>query len=202
MATIKPKQQIAKNLKQWIRKTPATKRIEPLEFHNACYNLKVDIELATEGLGEVQFFLRENGQSNKADAIEKLYNQLLSSVSTEYHKRSDGLAPMYLELDSAKRNAALLLAELEEIKPAEPEQGAKRIIAAILISFIMILLFELFVYLGPVTWFRNHPHSYGIQGSIDCLILCLIFGIFKPGWRKWCWGTAAIAFLVGLLSLL
>jgi hypothetical protein len=81
------------------------------------------------------------------------------------------------------------------------EQDAKRTIAAILISLIMILLFELFVYFGPVTWFRNHPHSYGIQGSIICLILCLIFGIFKPRWRKWYWG-AAIAFLVGLVSLL
>jgi hypothetical protein len=87
-------------------------------------------------------------------------------------------------------------------KPADTKQDAKRIVAAILISLIMILLFELVVYCGPVTWFRNHPHSPGIQGSIICLIPSLIFGFFKPDWRKWCWGTAAIAFLVGLLSLL
>ena len=87
-------------------------------------------------------------------------------------------------------------------KPAETEQNAKRIIAAILISLILILLFELFVYFGPVTWFRNHPHTYGIQGSISGLIPCLIFGFLKPRWRKWCWETAAIVFLVGLLSLL
>ena len=93
-------------------------------------------------------------------------------------------------------------ADLPSEKPAERKQDAKRIIAAILISLIMILLVELFVHFGPVTWFRNHPHSYGIQGSIICLIPCLIFGVFKPGWRKWCWGTVAIAFLVGLVSLL
>lgn len=81
-------------------------------------------------------------------------------------------------------------------------QNAKRIIAATLVSFILILSFELFIHLKPVTWITKHPHSYGIQGSIICLILCLIIGCFKPGWRKWCWGTAAIAFLVGLLSLL
>ncbi len=87
-------------------------------------------------------------------------------------------------------------------KPAETKQNVKRIIAAILISLILILLFELFVYFGPVTWFRNHPHTYRIQGSIICLIPCLILGFFKPRWRKWCWGTAAIAFLVGLLTSL
>jgi hypothetical protein len=93
-------------------------------------------------------------------------------------------------------------AELAPVKPAETEQNAKRIIAAIFISLILILLFELFVYSGPVTWFRNHPRTYGIQGSIICLIPCLIFGLLQPRWRKWCWRTAALALLVGLLSLL
>ena len=125
MATIKPRGQVVKNLKQWIKKIPTTKRINPSEFHNVCHSLKVDIEFATEGLEEIKFCLRENGQSNKADAIGKLYNQLLSSVSTEYHKRSDGLAPIYLELSSAKKNAALLLAELEKIKPGEKERKAE-----------------------------------------------------------------------------
>ncbi len=125
MATIKPRGQVVKNLKQWIKKIPTTKRINPSEFHNVCHSLKVDIEFATEGLEEIKFCLRENGQSNKADAIGKLYNQLLSSVSTEYHKRSDGLAPMYLELSSAKKNAAILLAELKKIKLAETEQENK-----------------------------------------------------------------------------
>ena len=88
---------------------------------------------------------------------------------------------------------------------AEKEQSAKKIIAALLISLLIICAFILSVWLIPFlpfTWVINHPRSYGIQGSIICLIPCLIFGIFKPKWRKWCWGTAAIAFLVGLLSLL
>jgi hypothetical protein len=110
----------------------------------------------------------------------------------------------YIEkLDNVFLKSAMLCGKLLASKqePEEKEQKAKRIIAALLISLIMILLFELFVYFGPVTWFRNHPHSPGIQGSIDCLIFCMAVGFFKPRWRKWYWG-AAIAFLVGLLSLL
>jgi len=124
MATIKPIGQVVKNLKQWIKKIPTTKRINPSEFHNVCHSLKVDIEFATEGLEEIKFCLREKGQSDKADAIGKLYNQLLGSVSTEYHRRSDGHRPMYLELESAKKNTALLLAELKKIKSSETEQNA------------------------------------------------------------------------------
>jgi hypothetical protein len=92
--------------------------------------------------------------------------------------------------------------DIKNQKSAETEGNAKSIVAAIVISFVMILLFELSVYFGLVTWVKNHPRSYGIQGSVICLIPCLIFGFLKPRWRKWCWGTAAIAFLVGLLSLL
>ncbi len=87
-------------------------------------------------------------------------------------------------------------------KPAETEQKGKSIIVAVVISFILIILFELFVYKLPITFVTNHPHSYGIQGSIICLIPCLIIGYFKPRWRKWFWGGALIAFLAVLLSIL
>jgi len=93
-------------------------------------------------------------------------------------------------------------ANLTDLKPAVTEQKAKPTIIAIVISLILILLFELLVYIVPITWVTNHPHSYGIQGSIICLISCLIIGYFKPRWRKWFWGGAVIAFLAVLLSLL
>jgi len=89
-------------------------------------------------------------------------------------------------------------------KPAETGQKTKVTIVAIIISLLIICAFELSVWLmpfTPFTWLKNHPRSYGIQGSAICLIPCLVFGFFKPRWRKWWWGTA-IAFLVGLLTLL
>ena len=82
------------------------------------------------------------------------------------------------------------------------KKNAKTTFAALFISFMMILLFELLVHVGPLSWFKNHPNSYSLQGSIICLIPCLLLGLFKPQWRKWCWGVAGLAFLGIVLSLL
>ncbi len=123
------------------------------------------------------------------DIVDRAQKEPLSVSKYEQQKFCTGL----------DRYKVLLKAELNRQLKEKP---VKRTIVAILISLILIVLFGLFVHLGPVTWFRNHAHTYGIQGSIICLIPCLIFGFLKPRWRKWCWGTAAIALLVGLLSLL
>jgi len=87
-------------------------------------------------------------------------------------------------------------------KSAETNKNRKTTIVAIIISFIVDLVFELLVYFVPITWVKNHPNSYGLQGSIIFLIPCLIVGLFKPQYRKWCWGVGAIAFIVLLLSLM
>jgi hypothetical protein len=107
-----------------------------------------------------------------------------------------------LFIEAAIKNVEANLASTE---PAEREQSAKRIIFAILVSLIVICIFELSVWLipfTPLTWLKNHPNSYGIQGSVIFFVPCLIFGLFKPRWRNWCWGTAALAFLGLILSLL
>jgi len=85
---------------------------------------------------------------------------------------------------------------------ADTKQNRKTTIVAIIISFIVNLVFELLVYFVPFSWVKNHPNSYGLQGSIIFLIPCLIVGLFKPQYRKWCWGVGAIAFIVLLLSLM
>ncbi len=90
-------------------------------------------------------------------------------------------------------------------EPAEKGQKAKTTVIATIVSLSIIFIFVLSVWhipFAPFTRIKNHPHSYGIQGSIVCIIPCLILGFFKPNWRKWCWGSAALALLAGLLSLL
>ncbi|MCK4292144.1 MAG: hypothetical protein KAY65_03025 [Planctomycetes bacterium] len=90
-------------------------------------------------------------------------------------------------------------------KPAETEQDRKATIAAIIISLFVICIFLLSVWLVPFTpfsWLKNHSKNYALQGSIICLIPCLIVGLLKRQWRKWCWGVAGLAFLVLLVSLL
>jgi len=93
----------------------------------------------------------------------------------------------------------------QEEKPAKTEQNRKRTIVSIIISLFIIFIFVLslrFIPFTPFTWLKNHPNSYGLQGSIIFLIPCLIVGLFKPQSRKWCWGVGAIAFIVLLLSLM
>ena len=51
-------------------------------------------------------------------------------------------------------------------------------------------------------WVKRHPHIYSLAGSLIFLILFFVVGLFKSQWRNWCWGTAAFAFLVLILSLL
>jgi hypothetical protein len=110
------------------------------------------------------------------------------------------LSTLNFALEDVKTDCAKK--EPTEVSGRQPEHKAKSIIVPIIISLIVVFLFQLFVYIVPVTWVINHPNSYGIQGSIICLIPCLIVGFFKPTWRKWFWAGAVLAFLAVLLSLI
>jgi hypothetical protein len=139
---------------------------------------------------------------------EKYHKKAIELGATANELPTKTNSPFYDLIQLGKFCSARASGQKKEEKPksqadlAETKQNAKRIGAAILISSVTILLFELFVYFGPITWLKNHPNSYGIQGSIICLIPCLILGFLKPRWRNWCWGTASLAFLGLILSLL
>jgi hypothetical protein len=51
-------------------------------------------------------------------------------------------------------------------------------------------------------WFKNHPHSYGLTVGVIFLMLFFVLGLVKAQWRNWCWGTAVLALLVLIPSLL
>ncbi len=53
-----------------------------------------------------------------------------------------------------------------------------------------------------ITWLKNHPHRYSLAIGVIFLILFIVLGLLKAQWRTWCWGTAGIAFLVLIVSLL
>lgn len=99
--------------------------------------------------------------------------------------------------------AEIVEEELTTGEPAETERNRKATISAIIISLSVICVFFLSVWLipfTPFTWLKNHPNSSPLQGSIICLIPCVVVGFLKPQWRKWCWGSA-VAFVVLILSL-
>jgi len=136
-----------------------------------------------------------------------LSNRLCQAASCHLGERfnsKDVQETVEIALRAVKENIATCTGQSGTLdkQTAETKQKDKRILVAIFFSLIVIFFSELFVYKIPVIWITNHPNSYGIQGGFICLIPCLIFGLLKPVWRKWCWGTGGIALLVLILSLL
>lgn len=158
--------------------------------------------------GEVKAQAKELFDLVNAVTPEESSNYRILGPVDEARNRTSDLAETLL------RRVTIAKQRLKPAKPAETEQNATpskdgkekdKTIVAIIVSLFIICIFVLSVWLIPFTpfsWLKNHPNSYGLQGSTICLITCFVVGFFKPQRRKWCWGSAAIAFLVGLLSLL
>jgi len=222
---IKSLNAFADSLKTWMSDKEKWESIfdnssPPLGCHLHISQQTTGFEAALE---EILFYKPEIGKS-----LEKDYIAIVSSARTiddkvkecqfpsiekldflsegERHWISDYLTAFQVNLSLFERKirhiAKLVRDEFAAVKPAETKQNRKTTIVAIIISFVVDLVFELLVYFVPITWVKNHPNSYGLQGSIFFLIPCLIVGLFKPQYRKWCWGVGAIAFIVLLLSLM
>jgi hypothetical protein len=71
----------------------------------------------------------------------------------------------------------------ERLKVERELQSAYTFIATIL-GVASIGIFEWLIYYLPWTWLISHPNSYGLQGSIDLLILSIFLFTFIPKWRK------------------
>jgi len=121
-----------------------------------------------------------------------LHDQLISLI--EVHD-----VMWSISIETIKQKAKLVLKEVLR-QPAETEQTNAK--STFLVSFLGILAFILWVHLLPITWIKDHPHGLGLQGSIIFLIPCLVVGYFKPKYRKWCWGGAALSLVVLILSLI
>ena len=77
-----------------------------------------------------------------------------------------------------------------------------RALLAVVVSALLIGLFEFAVYKIPWSWLVNHSRSYGIQYSIDAIIFMGLLGLFLPKWRKWCWLAAVLPIIIGLFQLI
>lgn len=74
--------------------------------------------------------------------------------------------------------------------------------AASAISLVLIGIFEILIHQISWQWLLQHQNSYGLQGAFDILLALTMFGIFRPKWRKWCWGGGLFAILLIILQLL
>lgn len=204
--------ELADRLDEW------TNRREPkLPEHIGHIHFYGSLKKAVDNLPDLVLTLLRSIMPEQLDPIQKDLDDLYEKAKAVDHERSESGGEANILKCQAQAAAASLVKKLrlvesiiesrrEQIehskKPAETEQNRKTTIIVIIISLIVDLVFELLVYFIPITWVKNHPNSYGLQGSIIFLIPCLIVGLFKPQYRKWCWGVGAIAFIVLLLSLM
>lgn len=96
----------------------------------------------------------------------------------------------------------------DEKAPPDQSQNAKRISrlstsVAVLGGLLAVLVFELVMYLVPVSWVVNHPNAYSLQALADFIIVLGIWQLVRPPfWREWMWAAAGLPALVLLLGLL
>ncbi len=208
----KPIKELVDKLDEW-----ANRREPKLPEHVGYISFYGSLKKAVGDLPNLVEDLLRSYAPEQLNSFQKVLDDLYEKAKAVSHERSKSgeeanILKCQAQAASARLAKKLRLVEgiiesrREQIenskKPAETEQNRKTTIVAIIISFIVDLVFELLVYFVPFTWVKNHPNSYGLQGSIIFLIPCLIVGLFKPQYRKGCWGVGAIAFIVLLLSLI
>lgn len=105
-----------------------------------------------------------------------------------------------LAMEKQAREEAEKQAKQESLLRQETERKVHiyAMFAAFAVSFILIFMFEALINLIHWTWLLQNPNSYGLQITFDAAVALMIFSVFHPHWRKWCWGTGALS-LIGLL---
>jgi hypothetical protein len=83
------------------------------------------------------------------------------------------------------------ISSLEKLASGEKAKDGATAALAIVLSLVLIMIFELAVYVLPWVWLRDHANSYGIQVGVDVAVLAIMLGLFKPRWRKVLWVVVA-----------
>lgn len=151
-----------------------------------------------ERLGEVSS-QKEREISEAKETIQK-YEQLHTANSVKIETLS-------AEIEEERRLRKAAEGEKAQIEQniaidREKYKLISKVGLAVGIGALLIVAFEFAVYKIPWGWLTNHPHSYGLQGSIDAIIILGLLGGFVPKLRKWCWGLLAIPILIGIFQLL
>jgi hypothetical protein len=90
-------------------------------------------------------------------------------------------------------------AETRASQATAESQAIKAGAIAFVVSIVLIAAFEWTVYGLPWQWLVSHPNSYGLQFSVDGLLVSATLGLAFPKHRKWAWGAGALAF-VGVIG--
>ena len=140
------------------------------------------------------------GTEERAEQAERL----LRKKETELATLKKQVNFQELEKEKQARVEAEKQAEQEAILRQETERKVYFYawITSISLSIILIVVFEILIYLLPGVWFVQHRDKYVLQLTLDALILFIVVGFFHPRLRTWFWGVGAIALLSVIIQLL
>lgn len=90
----------------------------------------------------------------------------------------------------------------QDVENAEQRAFRMSVIAGIAIGGLLIVAFELTIYLIPWNWLVEHKNSLPLQIGISLTLMLAMIGLIVKDWRKWCWGIALLPMVLSLISLL
>lgn len=158
---------------------------------NVLLNRKVEIE--QKGKEEVTRMLEETTELVRQNEGRYRFEQ------TERFKAEEDAIVARAEQRKVEGTASI---ERQQRLKAEQKLQTAYTTIAIIVGVVLIGVFEWLIYNIPWAWFITHPNSYGLQGSVDLLILSISFLIFTPKWRKSIMFPLIISIVGILLTLL
>jgi hypothetical protein len=129
-------------------------------------------------------------QKEKEDAIRRFEhtNEIAKQNEEKYRLEQEERLKAENDASTARteKHAAEGIASTEReqrLKVERKLQTAYTVLGFVL-GFIAIGIFEWLIYEIPWTWLITHSNSYGLQGSVDLLLLSIFLFAFIPKWRK------------------
>lgn len=157
---------------------------------------------ATARLEERQKFQEEGNKLNEDLAAIREELTTARRAIEEHRQAADIAAQRAKEAkESAQEALSKAGARKQDAHLAEQRAFRLSIIAGIALSVLLIAGFEFTAHLIPWGWLLQHPNSYGLQGSIDLLILFSVLGLFIQKCRKFCWGAGLFAIVLILIQI-
>jgi len=173
--------------------------------------LTKQVEVLRSDKGRAERELEQQKQIAAAEAVKA--QELIRTKQRE----SEELAASRHDAESKIKSVSAKLAEMETMKTsvekrAKEELGARQraertvdryaVVAALCVSALLCVGFEMLVYRLPLDWLKNHTNSFGLQAGICSAILSFMLGLFRPRWRKVWWVTILVTLVVALITLL
>jgi chaperonin cofactor prefoldin len=166
------------------------RRVEVLESEKS----RAEKELEEKKKAEAEIAAKVK---DKEEEVERL-----STSKSDAEAKAKNVFSKLKEIEAAKGVAEkATMQEAEARKKAERAAHLYAVVAALGVSTVLIIGFEMLVYGLPWNWLKNHTNSFGLQAGVSGAIISFMLGLFRPRWRKVWWLVILIALAAVIITL-